>query len=81
MNIDLFYIEDPLNKAYNLHHNFITFLVNYISYKEYHKVTNIESEKTIYIHFCLNYEGSKQVKESKRKLFDQKHELFKMGEE
>lgn len=57
-----FTMDDTQNKNYKLHHKAMKFLVTFISFKEYKKISNIESTKTIYDSLRFNYEGNKQVK-------------------
>lgn len=72
-------MDDTQNKNYKLHHKAIKFLVTFISFKEYKKISNIESTKTIYDSLRFNYEGNKQVKESKANYLKKKYKLFKMN--
>lgn len=65
-------------KDYKNHHKVRTTLLNPISYTEYEKITNRDSENSIFDSLRMTHEGNTQVKETKALSLIEKYETFKM---
>ncbi|XP_058754629.1 uncharacterized protein LOC131627789 [Vicia villosa] len=70
--------NDQQKKKYKNHHKARTILLNAISYMEYEKITNRDSNKSIFDYLRMTREGNAQVKETKALALIPKYEAFKM---
>lgn len=64
-----------------MHHKARTFFISVITFKEFDKCSNKETTKNVFDALVFNYEGSKQVQETKANLLIRKYELFQIEED
>src|ERR1044072_3566090 len=69
-------MTDAQKLIFKYHHKARTILLNAISYAEYEKITNKETEKSIFDSLQMTHEGNSQVKETKALALIQKYEVL-----
>ena len=68
-------------KLHKKHHKIIGILVAALPHKEYLKMSDKSTAKTMFASLCSNYEGNKKVKEAKATMLVHQYELFRMKED
>jgi len=68
-------------KLYKKHHLIRGILVAALPHKEYLKMSDKSTAKTMFTSLCANYEGNKKVREAKATMLVHQYELFRMKED